>query len=1450
MFFPKGRVTVQQTTTFSTSITPKKNPKKWRKRFFFAFFLFFSLCLIGLIGGYYWVKNYILQEEQVKLLIYDKLRKIIHGEVFLEDVHWISGPFFYKGIRFHNANVKNDLDMSDYPLFSIQEVTILFEIQWFQLTTDPIRLTHISLKKPTLAINYTQANWNLFDLYPLSADSSSKEFSLQDIPSLPEIEMEEVMILYQDKTIFKTPIQATIEKAILKPDYWELGIHIRDRQSQENIHLLFQGRLDKKEQKGLLTIKTTAPVEIQSRLFQLFSDEVPFQHLFEQIRPYQPDGKIQLEAQLEFRENPTEIRYGFNLGLEQFSFQIHPLNFPLKEFRGKLVKSLSSEVISLQECFGKLNETVFEITGELEQPDPNAPFWGKVSLKDFPLEKVLLENLPESLALKNILKEIQFQGKVSAFCHFSGDALSGIQINSAYLDLEQGKFEHTLIHFPFENIQTRIHIQKEKIWIEEANPLRFEALKGKIQIWGECENLTQVPEFKAYAKISHAHAEESLYQTLPPKAKEVWDTIVPSGKADGQAWIKGKLTGKIEDLDWRGEVIAEDLEFFPRVFPVRVYGVSGRVLVTKDTIHLLDGKGYLRPDKKGEPDVRLLLGTITPLSSGAVTLKLQGKNVPITKEIYYAVRHADTPVDTGKILDRYLPWGTVNVDVDIFAPEGEDTDFDVSIFIESLETQMNVQPFPDSNSGRVPFHQIKGFVEILPDGVHIKNMRGSLYHGGYVTVNGIFSEKEDTLHLDIIGKKVDLHPTLKNALEPEGQKAWDTLEPRGTVNLEVILDQEAGGEPKIRLKIQPESCEVTYEELPYTLRLLNQGTVEIDEQKIVVQNLIGKHDESSLAVEGVLTRHGDQPLGIDLKLSSQKLIVNQELKRALPASMQEIFKTLEADGEIQLDCHLQQKSTQKDVDYVLKIEAVKVSILYQKFPYLLHNVKGSILFESRKHRLELIKLEGERNQSTVQIQGVVEFAEEDVQFTLGIRARDFLVNSEVKEALHSKHHSVWEMFRPHGRIHLNTQLSKQFGGPIQNQTKITVKSGSITYEEFRLPIENLEGQIEVKNERFVIKKLNGNTKNALIALSGSLEDNLHSSLLELHSEFSNLPLDEELGQALPKEFQQMWRELNPRGLTRGKGTLKIMTNAPGKTLITYAGSVFLKESQITAGLKFRDMNGQIDFDGKIYDRKHILRGKLSLDSLSVTDVFPQDLKMTEVSTEILLQSNYFLLREIHANLYDGKLVGEVLLHNSAIQPFMIDFQIKGTNLEKLAIDLMEKDADFEKNPIAGRLDAGIEIQGNSGKMESLVGAGWIEVAQAKLWRLPLFLSIFDVFNLASGSSFESGNIEFKVKEKNIHIEKMHFASIPLTLKGYGIMDFDLDLDFYFNTVIAPSLFPKIPILTDTWHELKGNFILLRVYGPYNQLETTVSSFRAVTEAFGVEQKPSLSEIKKQKQKQK
>ena len=122
---------------------------------------------------------------------------------------------------------------------------------------------------------------------------------------------------------------------------------------------------------------------------------------------------------------------------------------------------------------------------------------------------------------------------------------------------------------------------------------------------------------------------------------------------------------------------------------------------------------------------------------------------------------------------------------------------------------------------------------------------------------------------------------------------------------------------------------------------------------------------------------------------------------------------------------------------------------------------------------------------------------------------------------------VIRSFRPSGFVKGRGVIERLVpNGPINKWFDIRINECSVTHVKFPYPIHHVRGQILVNNSNYKFQNLFGHNNNGRVKCNGNWEP-IHG--LNLTFEGQNVPLDDQLRQALQPEIQEIWDGFRPRG---------------------------------------------------------------------------------------------------------------------------------------------------------------------------------------------------------------------------------------------------------------------------------------------------------------------------------
>ena len=165
--------------------------------------------------------------------------------------------------------------------------------------------------------------------------------------------------------------------------------------------------------------------------------------------------------------------------------------------------------------------------------------------------------------------------------------------------------------------------------------------------------------------------------------------------------------------------------------------------------------------------------------------------------------------------------------------------------------------------------------------------------------------------LDIEAESVPIDRAFLDALPPEVRPWVDRFHPGGAVKGKAHVFRK----PLVGPCVKPEGqitidalldlngrCEITWDELPYTVRHLS-GTLEIHPDLWIFRNMKGRNGQAMISGSGRVEKlpgpdlpNGDPPLKIDLEIAAGNLPFNDDLRSSLQAAWQKSWSIINPSG--------------------------------------------------------------------------------------------------------------------------------------------------------------------------------------------------------------------------------------------------------------------------------------------------------------------------------------------------------------------------------------------------------------------------------------------------------------------------------------------------------------------------------------------------------------------------
>ncbi len=374
---------------------------------------------------------------------------------------------------------------------------------------------------------------------------------------------------------------------------------------------------------------------------------------------------------------------------------------------------------------------------------------------------------------------------------------------------------------------------------------------------------------------------------------------------------------------------------------------------------------------------------------------------------------------------------------------------------------------------------------------------------------------------------LEISPELRSGLPSEiAQK----LQELGSLRCESQLDFRVSHDPdcvpttRFDVTADVRRGRIDDPRLPFALSDL-RARVRLNNGGFVVDDLQARNGQASIRVSG--NRQGyaaDSPAS--LELYGNRIELDRNLVRVLPASICNDWYKFLPEGEV--DAHFKLAFDGRRWTPEAEIKCLNVSFTCHKFPYRLERASGTIVHKNNRLTAQLTAYAGGQP-----IRLGVAISNPGPRFTGGIQAEGENIPFDEKlfAALPDGTQPVVRSLNPRGTFNFIAQQWRDDPERAEphNHLAVTLNRCSLNYERFAYPLGNIRGALEMIDGVWTFRDLEGTNDTGLVKCQGSLGPGPDGRLLLLTFVGENVPLEEELRDALPPNMGELWKSLKPRG---------------------------------------------------------------------------------------------------------------------------------------------------------------------------------------------------------------------------------------------------------------------------------------------------------------------------------
>ena len=424
---------------------------------------------------------------------------------------------------------------------------------------------------------------------------------------------------------------------------------------------------------------------------------------------------------------------------------------------------------------------------------------------------------------------------------------------------------------------------------------------------------------------------------------------------------------------------------------------------------------------------------------------------------------------------------------------------------------------------------------------HLLRVQGSLAgdHLERVEIDGLLDPRSAAWEFRGAVEGLEFNPRLRTALPREIAAMIQPLATvRGRTYLgfhvkrpggQIVSDRQAAGDgpSSIEFVISGQISEGRIDDarLPEPLSDV-EATIRADNHGFVIQDLSARCGAMNLELDAeVFGYSAGCPMTLDIvarQLEVQRLPVH-----SLPAALQKVYADFAPLGRVDVTAHLTFDGQQWQPDAT--IQCHDLALQYIRFPYRVVGGTGTISLRQGHLSAKLRMLTGSQ---VVHCRAEVDQPGPAFTGWIDIQSQGPVsVDEKLLAALESKYQRIVRAFHPRGQASIQGQLRREPGQPaLERQLFITLHDCSIQHDRFAYPIDKVNGSLQLTGNDWQFRHLTGRNDSAYIVGEGSWNAAApDGNQLRLQFTATDVPLADELRQALSPGAQRLWSNLRPRG---------------------------------------------------------------------------------------------------------------------------------------------------------------------------------------------------------------------------------------------------------------------------------------------------------------------------------
>ena len=410
-----------------------------------------------------------------------------------------------------------------------------------------------------------------------------------------------------------------------------------------------------------------------------------------------------------------------------------------------------------------------------------------------------------------------------------------------------------------------------------------------------------------------------------------------------------------------------------------------------------------------------------------------------------------------------------------------------------------------------------------------RRVQGSLTadHLERVEIEGVFDPEQGFAAMVGCVEGINVSPELHAALpEPLAEQLVAAVGLRGVadVKFQVNYDRAAPQPLAYQLTGRLARGRIDDPRLPHPLTDL-RTRFRADTSGVTIDELTARSNQAAVRLN--YRQDGFDAAAPKLvEVELRELELDRRLLAALPPALQDHWYKYRPAGTIDADVKLAFDGRAWRPE--LLVRCLNVSFSHYKFPYRLDEGKGTLTLKDDVLKMNLTASDGHES-----IRLVAELNHPGPAATgwCEVRGDDVQLDDKLLAALPETARPVMQSLNARGGVSVYMRMWRDTPDEAMHKHLLLgANRCSLQFEKFPYPVRNIRGTLEMFDDSWSFRNLEGINDTGRITCDGYFSPSLEGKELRLHFTGRDVPLDEELREALRPAERQVWSAFRPRGI--------------------------------------------------------------------------------------------------------------------------------------------------------------------------------------------------------------------------------------------------------------------------------------------------------------------------------